>query len=125
MSSGREKEFDQYARECVRLAEGVEDPDLREKLLRQAREWMRAEMDEEDGAEIIPSPKKNYALTCGQSKDIASESVEATTTPRFGGASLGAIDPEAEAMTLRKKRSVWQMKRLVLPPCRPPVSEGE
>ena len=26
MSSGREKEFDQYARECVRLAEGVEDP---------------------------------------------------------------------------------------------------
>ena len=33
MSSGREKEFDQYARECVRLAEGVEDPELREKLL--------------------------------------------------------------------------------------------
>ena len=28
-----EKEFDQYARECVRLAEGVEDPELREKLL--------------------------------------------------------------------------------------------
>jgi hypothetical protein len=33
----------------------VTDPDLREKLLRQAREWMQAEMDEEDGAEIIPS----------------------------------------------------------------------
>ena len=45
MSSGRAKEFDQYARECVRLAEGAEDPDLREKLLRQAREWMQAEMD--------------------------------------------------------------------------------
>ena len=55
MSSGREKEFDQYARECVRLAQGVEGPDLREKLLRQAREWMQAEMDEEDGAEITPS----------------------------------------------------------------------
>jgi hypothetical protein len=54
MSSGREKEFDQYARECVRLAEGVGDPDLREKLLRQAREWMQAEMDEEDGADIEP-----------------------------------------------------------------------
>ena len=54
MSSGREKEFDQYARECVRLAEGVEDPELREKLLRQAREWMQAEMDEEDGADIEP-----------------------------------------------------------------------
>jgi hypothetical protein len=33
----------------------VEDPDLREKLLRQAREWMQAEMDEEDGAEIASS----------------------------------------------------------------------
>jgi DNA primase len=54
MSSGREKEFDQYARECVRLAEGVDDSDLREKLLRQAREWMQAEMDEEDGADIEP-----------------------------------------------------------------------
>ena len=53
MSSGREKEFDQYARECVR-PRGVEDPELREKLLRQAREWMQAEMDEEDGADIEP-----------------------------------------------------------------------
>jgi hypothetical protein len=50
--SGREKKFDQYARECVRLAEGIEDPELREKLLRQAHEWMQAEMDEEDGAGI-------------------------------------------------------------------------
>jgi hypothetical protein len=32
----------------------VEDPDLREKLLRQAREWTQAEMDEEDGADIEP-----------------------------------------------------------------------
>jgi hypothetical protein len=55
MSSGREKEFDQYARECVRLAERVEDRELRENLLRQAREWMQAEMDEEDGAAIAPS----------------------------------------------------------------------
>src|SRR4051812_36207038 len=43
MSSERAKEFDQYACECVRLADGVKDPDLREKLLRQAREWMQAE----------------------------------------------------------------------------------
>ena len=55
MSSGRAKESDQYARECVRLADGVKDPDLRQKLLRQAREWMQAEMDEEDGANIAPS----------------------------------------------------------------------
>jgi hypothetical protein len=61
MSSGREKEFDQYARECVRLAERVEDPELRENLLRQAREWMQAEMDEEDGAASLPqSAKSSY-----------------------------------------------------------------
>jgi len=62
MSSGREKEFDQYARECVRLAEGVVGPDLREKLLRHAREWMQAEMDEEGGADIEPSPVKGAVL---------------------------------------------------------------
>jgi hypothetical protein len=37
MSSGREKEFDQYARECVRLADGVTDPDLR--VVREKNEW--------------------------------------------------------------------------------------
>ena len=41
-------------RTSVRLAEGVEDPELRKRLLRQAREWMQAEMDEEDGAGIDP-----------------------------------------------------------------------
>jgi hypothetical protein len=55
MSFGREKEFDQNARECVRLAQRVRDPVLREKLMMQAREWMQAEMDEEDGADIGPS----------------------------------------------------------------------
>jgi hypothetical protein len=52
MSSGREKEFHQNAHECVRLAERIEAPELREKLLRHAREWMQAEMDEEDDADI-------------------------------------------------------------------------
>ena len=59
MSSGRERGFDQYARGCVRLAERVDDPDLREKLLRQTREWMQAEREEEDGADTeSPSPVK-------------------------------------------------------------------
>jgi hypothetical protein len=46
----------------VRLAEGVVGPDLREKLLRHAREWMQAEMDEEGGADIEPSPVKGAVL---------------------------------------------------------------
>jgi hypothetical protein len=29
-----------YARECVRLAGLAEDPELRERLLQMAREWM-------------------------------------------------------------------------------------
>ena len=38
----------QFARDCVRLAEQADTPELREKLLNLAREWMRAVMDEED-----------------------------------------------------------------------------
>jgi hypothetical protein len=42
------KEFESYARDCVKLAEHADTPELREKLLQQAREWMQAVMDEED-----------------------------------------------------------------------------
>jgi hypothetical protein len=48
MSSGTAKDFDDYARECVRLAEQVDSQELRDKLLQQAREWMQAMMAEED-----------------------------------------------------------------------------
>jgi hypothetical protein len=48
MSSGTAKDFDDYARECVRLAEQVDSQELRDKLLQQAREWMLAMMAEED-----------------------------------------------------------------------------
>jgi hypothetical protein len=42
-----------YARDCVRLAHGVNDAVLRERLLQMAREWMAAAIDEED----LPEPK--------------------------------------------------------------------
>jgi hypothetical protein len=48
MSSGAAKEFDHYARACVKLAEQVDSPELREKLLKQARECMQALMNEEE-----------------------------------------------------------------------------
>jgi len=41
MSSGSKKEFEEFARDCVRLAEQADTPELREKLLNLAREWMR------------------------------------------------------------------------------------
>jgi hypothetical protein len=34
--------------DCVRLAERADTPELREKLLNLAREWMRAVMEDED-----------------------------------------------------------------------------
>jgi hypothetical protein len=46
--SSAAKEFEDFARDCVRLAERADTPDLREKLLNLAREWMRAVMDDED-----------------------------------------------------------------------------
>ena len=48
MSSGTAKDFEDYARDCVRLAEQMDSPELREKLLQQAREWMHAVIDEEE-----------------------------------------------------------------------------
>jgi hypothetical protein len=48
MSSG--KEFEEFAQDCVRLAEQADTPELREKLLNLAREWMRAVIPSEDVA---------------------------------------------------------------------------
>ena len=50
MSSATAKDFEDYARDCVRLAEHMNSPELREKLLQQAREWMHAVIDEEDAS---------------------------------------------------------------------------
>src|SRR3954453_13101962 len=46
--SGPAHEFEGFARDCVRLAERADTPELREKLLNLAREWMRAVMEAED-----------------------------------------------------------------------------
>jgi hypothetical protein len=46
--SSAAKEFEGFARDCVRLAERADTPELREKLLNLAREWMRAVMEAED-----------------------------------------------------------------------------
>ena len=46
--SSAAKEFEEFARDCVKLAERADTPELREKLLNLAREWMHAVMDDED-----------------------------------------------------------------------------
>jgi hypothetical protein len=49
------KEFEEFARDCVRLAEQADSPELREKLLNLAREWMHAVMDIEDAGKRTPN----------------------------------------------------------------------
>jgi uncharacterized UPF0160 family protein len=41
-------QFEEFARDCVRLAGQAKSPELCEKLFAMAREWMRAAMDEQD-----------------------------------------------------------------------------
>jgi hypothetical protein len=50
-----EKECIEYARECVRLAGLANEPDIRERLLDIAREWMAAAMREDVPMEAAPS----------------------------------------------------------------------
>jgi hypothetical protein len=42
------KKYEEYARECVRLAGSADTIELREKLLGLARVWMEAVLNEED-----------------------------------------------------------------------------
>jgi hypothetical protein len=41
-----DKELEDYARDCVRLAQLTDIPEIREPLLQMAREWMAAAMGE-------------------------------------------------------------------------------
>ena len=43
---GTEDEYVDFARECIRLADRTDDPELRERLLQMAREWMAVAMEE-------------------------------------------------------------------------------
>jgi len=46
-------ELEEFARDCVRLAEQADTLILREKLLNLAREWMRAAMDDQNARRLI------------------------------------------------------------------------
>jgi hypothetical protein len=51
------------ARDCVKLAgQDRTPPELRDQLLKLAREWMHAVMDEEDGTETPRNPPLGAAL---------------------------------------------------------------
>lgn len=51
MSLQTAKEFQDYAQDCVKLANGDNvPPELRKQLLEMAREWMQAVIEQEDGS---------------------------------------------------------------------------
>jgi len=52
-------EFEEFARDCVRLAREAGTSELREKLFDIAREWMRAAMDAEDARRAKPGSRRN------------------------------------------------------------------
>ena len=51
-----DKEMEGYARDCVRFAYLTADPDMRESLLRLAREWMAEATHEEKVPQPSPTP---------------------------------------------------------------------
>jgi len=55
MSAGTAKEFQNFARDCAQLAEEAATPELRERLITIAREWMQAAADEEGRAPSLPT----------------------------------------------------------------------
>jgi len=54
-SAGRNN-MERYARECIRIAEMTDDPQVREQLLRMAREWMALAAGDARCAEVLLPP---------------------------------------------------------------------
>ena len=57
-----DKELEDYARDCVRLAQLTDIPEIHERLLQMAREWMAAAMDELKGETGIIKGRGKTAL---------------------------------------------------------------
>jgi hypothetical protein len=69
MSLRDSKEYEDFALDCVRLANQDDSPELCEKLLNLAREWMHAVMDVEDAASATEgqwpkAPKQSSSGAC-------------------------------------------------------------
>jgi hypothetical protein len=52
-------QFEEFARDCVRLAREATTPELRERLFDIAREWMRAAIDAEDVRRTKPPSRRS------------------------------------------------------------------
>ena len=73
---------------CVRLAERADTPELREKLLHLAREWMQAVMDDEDAERLARSSsgdggRRQVSGTRGPGTELDSRTELERTRARF------------------------------------------
>ena len=48
-----DKELEQYAHDCIRLAGMTDDPSIREPLLKMARDWMEVARAEQQSASSL------------------------------------------------------------------------
>ena len=57
---GSDKDCEEYARDCVRLAEQPNTPpEIRDQLLIMARDWMQVAMNEKDEGSV-PQPSSSH-----------------------------------------------------------------
>src|SRR6266566_1354611 len=70
-------EFEEFARDCVRLAGQANSPELRQKLFDIAREWMRAAIDWEDARKTTPRSRGYEASEKVKSSEYAPRAFEA------------------------------------------------
>ena len=70
-------EFEEFARDCVRLAGQANSPELRQKLFDIAREWMRAAMEREDARKTTPRSRGYEASEKVKSSELCPRASEA------------------------------------------------
>ena len=51
-----DKEMEEYARDCVRLAGKTDDPVMREQFMKMSRHWMDAAAEQPQAASPSPTP---------------------------------------------------------------------
>jgi hypothetical protein len=58
-----DKELEQYAHDCIRLADMTDDPAIREPLLKMAREWMEVAHAEQQSASSLADEHRREPIT--------------------------------------------------------------
>jgi len=53
-----DKEMEGYARDCARLADMTDDPEIREQLMKMAREWMEAALGSKQAQATRQGPRQ-------------------------------------------------------------------